>query len=140
MVYPSKSLYLYKLRRLKKSSSFGIVRNIAVYQDFYGKERERIMGKKNKKEQNYLRREQILSLEYYNYKGIFTGSMKAMNYRIEKKEEEEKKSFLVHIWKGPYNFEATSKEEMRKKEFPFTNEGAEEVTGWINEVFTSDFM
>lgn len=98
------------------------------------------MGEKNKKEQIYLRREQILSLEYYNYKGIFTGSMKAMNYRIEKKEEEENKSFLVHIWKGPYNFEVTSKEEMRKKEFPFTNKGAEEVTDWINNVFTSDFI
>lgn len=86
-----------------------------------------------------LRREQILSLEYYNYKGIFTGSIMAMHYRIEKKEEEEQTVFLVHIWRGPYNFEVTSKEEMRKKEFPFTDEGAGEVVDWINEVFESDF-
>lgn len=88
-----------------------------------------------------LRREQILSLEYYNYKGIFTGSIMAMHYRIEKekKEEEEQAVFLVHIWQGPYNFEVTSKEEMRKKEFPFTDEGAEEAVNWINEVFECDF-
>lgn len=98
------------------------------------KERKKFM------EYNRLRREQILSLEYYNYKGIFTGSMKAMNYRIEKKEEEDKKTFVVHIWQGPYNFEVTSKEEMRKKEFPFTDEGAEEVTAWINEVFEKTFI
>ena len=98
------------------------------------------MGKSIGKEEKHLRREQILSLEYYNYKGIFTGSMKAMNYRIEKKEEEENKFFLVHIWQGPYNFDVTSKEEMRKKEFPFTDKGAEEVTNWINEVFESDFI
>lgn len=98
------------------------------------------MGKYIDREKNRLRREQILSLEYYNYKGIFTGSIKAMNYRIEKIDEEEKKSYLVHIWQGPYNFEVTSKEEMRKKEFPFTDEGAEEATDWINEVYENDFM
>lgn len=103
-------------------------------------ERKKIMGENIGNEPKKLRRDQILSLEYYNYKGIFTGSMKAMRYRIEKIEEEENKFFLVHIWQGPYNFDVTSKEEMRKKEFPFTEEGAEEVTDWINKIFENNFI
>lgn len=89
---------------------------------------------------DYLRREQILSLEYYNYKGIFTGSIKDMRYRIEKKEEEEEKIFLVHIWHGPYNFEVTSKEEMLRQEFAFTEDGAKEATLWINEVYEEEYL
>ena len=31
-----------------------------------------------------IEKDKILSLEFYNYKGIFSGSLKGMRYRIEK--------------------------------------------------------
>lgn len=75
----------------------------------------------------------ILSLEFYNYKGIFTGSLKGMRYRIEKVTKEEEQSvFLAHVWKEPYNFEVTPEEEMDKKEFSFSEEGKQEMVEWLN--------
>lgn len=78
----------------------------------------------------------ILSLEFYNYKGIFTGSLKGMRYRIEKvTNEEEQVAFLAHAWKEPYNFEVTPKEEMDKKEFAFSEEGKQEMVEWLNTLY-----
>lgn len=82
----------------------------------------------------------ILSLEFYNYKGIFTGSLKGMRYRIEKVTEEEKEPvFLVHVWKEPYNYEVTPKEEMDKKTFAFSKEGKQEVVDWLNTMFREKY-
>lgn len=82
----------------------------------------------------------ILSLEFYNYKGIFTGSLKGMRYRIEKVTEEGKEPvFLVHAWKEPYNYEVTPKEEMDKKTFAFSKEGKQEVVDWLNTMFREKY-
>lgn len=81
----------------------------------------------------------ILSLEFYNYKGIFTGSLKGMRYRIEKIKKEEEAIFLVHVWKEPYNYEATPKEEMDKKEFTFSEEGKQEIVDWLNKLFQEKY-
>lgn len=51
-----------------------------------------------------LKREQILSLEYYNYKGIFTGSIMAMHYRIEKKRGRRAGSFSGAYLAGTLQF------------------------------------
>ena len=88
--------------------------------------------------------DKILSLEFYNYKGIFSGSLDGMRYRIEKKKdevegEEPKVYFLVHAWKEPYNFDVTPREEMDKKEFEFTNEGKQQLVDWLNQLYTDKF-
>ena len=78
----------------------------------------------------------ILSLEFYNYKGIFTGSLKGMRYRIEKiVEEGEEAIFWVHVWREPYNYEVTPKVEMDKKKFPFNEDGRKEIVNWLNTIF-----
>lgn len=76
--------------------------------------------------------ESVLTLEYYNYKGVFTGSMKGIRYRIEKLQEETEVYFWVHIWDEPYSYEATSKEEMVERKFAFSYEGRKELVEWIN--------
>lgn len=82
----------------------------------------------------------ILSLEFYNYKGIFTGSLKGMRYRIEKvTKEEEEPVFLVHAWREPYNYEVTPKEEMDEREFAFSKEGKQEVVDWLNTMFREKY-
>lgn len=87
--------------------------------------------------------DKVLSLEFYNYKGIFSGSLLGMRYRIEKKKaeegEEEKEYFLVHAWKEPYNFDVTPKEEMDEKSFAFTNEGKQELVDWLNDIFEEKY-
>ena len=78
------------------------------------------MGQKEKsavKKEMLIEKETILSLEFYNYKGIFTGSLKQMRYRICKIEEEEKKFFEVSVWGGPYNYDVTPEEEMEVQKF-----------------------
>lgn len=80
-----------------------------------------------------VKKDQILSLEYYRYKGMFSGSFKGMRYRIEKITKGEEDFFEVYVWPEPYNFEMTSKEVMKEKNFPFTDEGRESVVNWINE-------
>lgn len=77
--------------------------------------------------------ETVLTLEYYNYKGVFTGSLQGIRYRIQKIEEEGEAFFCVHTWKEPYCFEATPKEEITEKKFPFSYEGRRELVKWIEE-------
>lgn len=88
-----------------------------------------------------IEKSKILSLEFYNHKGIFTGSLKGMRYRIEKvtKEEEKEAVFLVHVWKEPYNYEVTPKEEMEKKQVPFTEEGKETIVDWLNMIYLEKY-
>lgn len=81
--------------------------------------------------------EKVLSLEFYNYKGIFTGSLKGMRYKIQKKiekneAEEEISKFEVFAWPEPYNFETTEEALIVKKEFEFSEEGKKEVVNWLN--------
>lgn len=79
-----------------------------------------------------IRKEQILSLEYYRYGGTFTGSFSGMRYRVERIGEEEEYKFFVHAWEEPYNYETTEKDKMKEIEFPFSEEGAQQVVDWLN--------
>jgi len=83
----------------------------------------------------------ILSLEYYK-KTSFTGSDGEMRYKIEKNEVEEPdaetgeaikvKYLLVYTWPGPYAFFQTDDSLKQTAQFPFTNEGLEQVTEYLN--------
>ena len=81
-----------------------------------------------------------LYLEFYNYKGIFTGSLKQMRYRICKIEEEEKKFFEVSVWGGPYNYDVTPEEEMEVQKFEFSEEGKIELVHWLNEIYIEKYQ
>lgn len=69
-------------------------------------------------------------------KSPYTGSKGILRYRIEKKEEgegEDKRKFLLlSIWKTPFAFDKTPKEEITETEHPFSNEGLEEITEVLN--------
>lgn len=79
-----------------------------------------------------IKKEQILSLEYYNYGGVFTGSLQGMRYRVEKVKEEEVEYFVVHAWKEPYGYDVTPKEDRKQKKFIFSDEGAQKAVEWLN--------
>ena len=64
-------------------------------------------------------------------KEVYSGSYKGMYYRLEKVEEELK----VSIWKGPYCYAHTPKEERTVKMFPFSVEGQDEAIKWLKDQY-----
>ena len=86
-----------------------------------------------------IKKEQILSLEYYNYGGVFTGSLLGMRYRVEKVKEEDNAFFVVHVWEEPYNYDITPHEEMKMKKFSFSDEGAQNVVDWLNLLYEEEY-
>ncbi len=79
-------------------------------------------------------RNRLLSLSYYE-KAPFTGSDKALRYRIEKQENEEQKQLIVYAWNGPYSFECTPREEMTTHLADFSNDGLDDIADWLNNGF-----
>lgn len=76
-------------------------------------------------------REMLFPLAFYR-KSAFNGSKGKMNYRIEKKEIEEKKeAFLLTIWNGPFCYDAT-KEEKKTFHYEFSEEGMEQIIEQLN--------
>lgn len=85
----------------------------------------------------------ILSYNFYTYKQPFSGSYRGMRYRIVRLEKpvpedapegtKPEKVFSACVWPEPYAYDATPKEEMTFAEFPFDEEGHEQVVAWLNE-------
>lgn len=76
-------------------------------------------------------RDRLLALSFYE-KSPFTGSDKAMRYRIEKQESEDGKKLLVYAWFGLYAFDHTPREEMKTHLADFSEDGLDEITDWLN--------
>ncbi len=88
-----------------------------------------------------IKKTDILSLHFYDYKMAFTGSEGVMQYRIIKAEHEKedgKKEACLQVtaWKGPYAFDLT-KEDKISHEFTFSEQGQEEAVDWLNEQSTA---
>lgn len=84
-----------------------------------------------------LERMQLFPLNFYK-KSKFNGSIGEMSFRLEKKEietENGEKSviFRSSIWKGPFCYDVTKKEEIIEKDFPFSEEGICAATDYFNE-------
>ena len=69
-------------------------------------------------------------------KSPYTGSKGIMRYRIEKKEEEEgdnvRRSLLLSVWKTPFAFDKTPKEDIKASEHPFSEDGLKEIIEVLN--------
>ncbi len=90
-----------------------------------------------------IKKDDILSLNYYTYGQAFTGSCKGMRYRIIQQKETRdedgnvvrEKGLLASVWPEPFAFEKTPEEKIRARLFPFDEEGLEALTGWLNEMY-----
>lgn len=78
-----------------------------------------------------LERMQLFPLNFYK-KAMFNGSDGKMNFRLQKSVKEEDTIFLCTIWPGPFCYDATDKEKMETKEFPFSEEGICGALEWLN--------
>ena len=74
-----------------------------------------------------VKRNQLFPLNFYK-KEKFNGSMKKMNYRLQKTDDK----FIATVWEGPYCYDATNKENMETAEFEFSEEGINQATDWLN--------
>lgn len=82
-------------------------------------------------------RSQILSFSHYKKGKAYTGSQKGMRYRIQKKETEGEAKFYVWVWPEPFCFEKTDKEQLTETQFPFSEEGYEQVMAFLNSQYES---
>lgn len=85
-----------------------------------------------------INRKDFLALNFYK-KTDFYGSYKNMHYRIKKTsketEEETKDIFLVTYWPGPLCLSSTDDELKQEAEFPFSEEGINQVADFLNEQY-----
>ena len=90
-----------------------------------------------------IRREDILSLNYYSYGQAFTGSYKGMRYRIilqkETKDDDgnvvTEKGLLASVWPEPFAFEKTAQEKITTRLFPFDEDGRMAAADWLNAMY-----
>jgi len=80
-----------------------------------------------------IRREDILSMEYLK-KTEYTGSHQGMRFRLEKREDGEKKELLVTVWPEPFNFLKTPDEEKTTEIFTFDEDGVVDAIAWMNDL------
>ncbi len=84
-----------------------------------------------------LTRNELLALNYYK-KAVFTGSIGNMNYRIARIQPEAEGAepvFEVVIFPGPYCFDKTADTLKQSARFPFSEEGIQAVTDYLNEQY-----
>lgn len=85
-----------------------------------------------------IHRQDIFSIRFYE-KSWFHGSFQGMHYRIEKITEEETKKLRVTTWPGPYNFDHTDDTLKVSALFPFSDEGLDEITEYLNQYHKNHF-
>lgn len=82
-----------------------------------------------------VQRKDLLALNFYK-KSPFFGSVKNMNYKIERiSSDEGVELFKVTYWPGPYNFTKTADTLKQDATFPFSEEGICSVADFLNEQF-----
>ena len=77
--------------------------------------------------------------EFYRKKAVLTASYRGMRYRIWKESrtaegaEEEHDCLLAAIWPEPYCYEKTPEEKRQEREFPYSEEGLDQIYEWLCE-------
>lgn len=75
---------------------------------------------------------------FYNKKAVLKASYGGMRYQVEQVEDGEKKALQATIWPEPFCFEQTVETEKERKQFPYTEEGLDEVYDWLCERYEAE--
>ena len=82
---------------------------------------------------------QIMPLNFFMYKGVYSGEHHGMRYRIKKKRAKNLMKFSRHMWwQKPYSFAATPKEEIISDTFPLSEEGRLQLVDWLKQMYEKD--
>lgn len=79
-----------------------------------------------------VRRIDLMALNFYK-KEPLTGSLSGMRYRISLTGEEENSELSVVVYPDEVCFEKTDESKKQYYSFPFSEEGLQQITAFLNE-------
>ena len=87
-------------------------------------------------------RDELFPFVHYEYGEAYYGSCKDLRYRIAREplqnvhytspDKRGEASLRVVIWPGPFGYAATAAERKTVRDFPFSEEGLQEASEWLN--------
>ncbi len=87
----------------------------------------------------------LFPLTHYEYGEAYFGSYRGMRFRVAREplenvhytpvEKRSEATLQVTVWKGPYSYNATPKEERVVRDFAFTEEGLDEIGPYLNQYY-----
>lgn len=93
-------------------------------------------------------RRELWGLSHYYYGEAYFGSYKGMRYRVAREplqnvsfasdEEKANAQIKVSIWKEPYAYGRTPKEDITDRLFEFSEEGMQKAVDWLNYSYNAD--
>ncbi len=84
-------------------------------------------------------RNDIFNISFFAHAPFF-GSFREMHYRIQRFQNDDVEKHLeLTTWPGPFIFEKTPDEQKQTATFPFSNEGLDQVTAYLNSFYQSHF-
>ena len=84
---------------------------------------------------------------FYNKKAVLKASFQGMRYQVEQaqteggsseasdEEKEPERVLRVTVWPEPFCFEKTSEERKTVQDFPYSEEGLDQVYDWLCQVY-----
>lgn len=74
---------------------------------------------------------------FYNKKAVLKASFRGMRYQVEQflESEESDKTLRATVWPEPFCFEKTADEKKTVQEFPYTEEGLDQVYDWLCQTY-----
>ncbi|MDD6333713.1 MAG: hypothetical protein PUB04_04525 [Clostridia bacterium] len=79
--------------------------------------------------------EGIMPLNFFKYKGVYSGQHNGMRYIIKPVGEKPDLKLSASVWRGPYASCAVSAENMTTSEFELTEEGRFAAVEWIKQQY-----
>ncbi len=70
---------------------------------------------------------------FYNKKAVLKASFQGMRYQVQQYQEAEDGDAVLRatVWPEPFCFEKTPQEEKKTEDFPYSEEGLDQVYGWL---------
>lgn len=81
---------------------------------------------------------QIMPLNFFMYKGVYSGEHHGMRYQVKKRAKNLMKFSEAYVWQKPYSFAATPKEEIISDTFPLSEEGRLQLVDWLKQMYEKD--
>lgn len=80
---------------------------------------------------------ELFSLNYFNYKKPYFGSLGNMRFRVWK--DKEANTLVAQTWRGPFASDKVAEEDKTTKSFPFDEDGREDLLHWLVEEHADKF-
>ncbi len=79
----------------------------------------------------------IMPLNFFKYKGVYTGQHNGMRYMIKQTGEKTDLKLFACVWRGPYASCAVKEEDKTTEIFELTEDGRLAAVEWIRQQYES---